>query len=448
MDNDKNIQNIENGEVSTVDEVTVESVETTDVQRDNNTVESDVAGGEPTLTFDAVAETNDKTSSDIGIKVFFVIIAVIAMLVVAISVGYIFGRKSNVNNLYYNSSTQLQNKGDATQSSLSEIYTNLSQSVAMITIYSEDNGIEGYASGVVYNADGYIVTNDHIYSEVVSPKFLVTFSDGKEYEAQFVAGDTRSDLAVLKIEALGLKPATFGNSEQLVVGEQVVTLGYPSGSGIKPIFTSGTVSATGIRVRLSSSYQSKMIQTDSPINPGSSGGALVNLYSQVIGITSAKLAGSEYDSVGYAIPSASVVKIVDSLISNGYVVDRGKLGITYSEIDTVLSEINNIPRGLYIYEVLDESEFVGKLSKGDVITHINDVEIVRSDIALDIIESTAPGVPMSFTVYRASSGKTETVFASLVEDQGSSSYTTKITDDNNAQHLPFTEDDDNSFSDH
>ena len=96
MDNDKNIQNIENGEVSTVDEVTVESVETTDVQRDNNTVESDAAGGEPTLTFDAVAETNDKTSSDIGIKVFFVIIAVIAMLVVAISVGYIFGRKSNI----------------------------------------------------------------------------------------------------------------------------------------------------------------------------------------------------------------------------------------------------------------------------------------------------------------------------------------------------------------
>lgn len=379
---------------------------------------------EPTVTFDAVKE--EKKESSMGIKVFFAMLAVVVMLVAAVAVGYVFGKSDYyINN--HQSSTPLQNKSDAEATNCINVYNKVSPSVVNIYIYNEK--AVATASGVVYTSDGYIVTNDHIYSEIASPKFLVVFSDGTEYEAEFVAGDTRSDLAVLKINAENLKPAVFGNYDEVVTGEQVVAIGYPSGAGVEAIFTSGTISSKGIRVSGTSSYTTKMIQTDTPINPGNSGGALVNMYSQVVGITSAKLAGTQYDSVGYAIPSQTVIKVVDSLIENGYVKGRGKLGITYSEIDSVTSKVQNLPTGLLIQEITANSDLNGKsIKKGDIITHINDIEIKRSDIALDIIDSTNPGESMSFTVYNTNTGTSKKVYGALIPDEGNSSYIKSLTD--------------------
>lgn len=378
---------------------------------------------EPTVTFDAVKD--EKKDSSTGIKVFFAMLAVVVMLVAAVAVGYVFGKSDYyINN--HQSSTPLQNKADAEATDSITVYNNVSPSVVNIFIYNEKGAAT--ASGVVYTSDGYIVTNDHIYSEISSPKFLVVFSDGKEYEAEFIAGDARSDLAVLKIDAENLKPAVFGNYNEVVTGEQVVAIGYPSGAGIEAIFTSGTISSRGTRVRGNSSYSTKMIQTDTPINPGNSGGALVNMYSQVVGITSAKLVGSQFDSVGYAIPSETVIKVVDSLIENGYVVGRGKLGITYAEIDSVTSKVENLPTGLLIQEITANSDLNGKgIDRGDVITHINDVEIKRADIALDIIDSTTPGESMSFTVYDIKTGTSSKVYGTLIPDEGNSSYIKSLT---------------------
>ncbi len=380
---------------------------------------------EPTVTFDAVKDQKDASST--GLKVFFALLAVAVMLVAAVSVGYIFGISSSENAGLKNSNTSFHSKAEAEMVDGITVYNNLAPSIVSITVYNEKSGTGSTASGVVYSSDGYIVTNDHIYASVKSPKFIVTFANGSEYEAKFVAGDKRSDLAVLKIEAKNLKPVLFGDYSELVTGEHVIAMGYPSGAGLEPIFTSGTISAKGIRVTGTSTYSVKMIQTDTAINPGNSGGALINMYSQVIGITSAKLAGSEYDSVGYAIPSSTVVTVVDSLIKNGYVSDRGKLGITYMAIDSVQSKLKNIPTGLLIDSVSTDSDLYNRIKKGDVITHINDVVITRSETALDIIDSTAPGVSMTFTVYHPSTGTSEKIIGSLIADQGSASYVDEVT---------------------
>ncbi len=402
---------------------------------------------EPTVRFDAVAKPSDNSSST-GIKVFFIILSITVALIIAISAGYILGGKGTTPELHFNASTPLSDKTDASyQSDITTVFNNVDPSVVSITVYT-DKGIQGYASGVVYTEDGYIVTNDHIYSEIASARFMITLNDGKEYDGEFVAGDTRSDLAVLKINANGLKKATFGNSDQIAIGETVIAIGYPSGVAGGSILTSGTISSSSIRFSSTSSYSVKMIQTDTAINPGNSGGALVNMYSQVIGIPSVKMAGTQYDNVGYAIPSSTVVKVADSLIKYGYVEGRGKLGISYVAIDSVTAKVSDLPTGLQVQEINIDSELSGKgIKQGDIITYINDVEITDSNIALDIIEDTAPGVTMSFTVYHPSSGSIETVYAALVADQGNSSYTNQVAEEA-VPDDPFSGGLDDFFSDH
>lgn len=402
---------------------------------------------EPTVQFDvASVPQNDRSNS--GLKVFFSILAVTVAVIIAVSAGYIFGSKGGTPSFHITQSTPLADKGDAQlYQSKSAVFNAVDPSVVSITVYT-NKGIAAYASGVIYTADGYIVTNDHIYAEVASPMFLITMYDGTEYDAKFVAGDTRSDLAVLKVEATGLPKASFGNSEQVVIGEEVIAVGYPSGASGRSILTSGTISSNSIRFTSTSSYSVKMIQTDTAINPGNSGGALVNMYGQVIGIPSVKMAGTEYDNVGYAIPSNTVVKIADSLIEHGHVVGRGRLGIQYTEINSVTAELNKVPTGLCIQEITVESELYGKgIAKDDIITHINDVKITESGVALDIIESTEPGKVLTFTVYSMADGSSKDYYASLIEDQGNSSYTTNVTDDGSSD--PFGNGQfDDFFSDH
>ncbi len=384
---------------------------------------------EPTQQFETAVKP-ESNNSNAGLKVFFSILAVTVALIIAVSSGYIFGSRGGTPSFHFTQSTPLADKGDTQQfANKTAVFNQVNPSVVAITVYTS-KGIAGYASGVIYTEDGYIVTNDHIYTNIASPMFLITMYDGTELDAEFIAGDTRSDLAVLKVKANGLPKASFGNSAQIDIGEEVIAIGYPSGASGRSILTSGTISSNSIRFTSTSSYSVKMIQTDTAINPGNSGGALVNMYGQVIGIPSVKMAGTEYDNVGYAIPSNTVVKVVDSLIEHGYVVGRGRLGIQYTEVDGITAELSGIPTGLMVREITVESELYGKgIAVNDIITHINDVEITESSIALDIIESTEPGKVMTFTVYSASDGSTKNYYASLIEDQGNSSYTNSVTED-------------------
>lgn len=405
---------------------------------------------EPTVSFEPQAKPQQAKSSSTGIKVFFSLIAVAAVLVCATAAGFIFGKSTGT---VTDTHKDFAKKENAEISGVGEAYLNVADSVVCVVAYNEKTGAASYASGIVYSSDGYIVINDHIYSEIASAKFKVTFGDGKYYDADYIAGDLRTDLAVIKVKnGSGFHPATFGDPDELYVGEEVFAVGYPNADADASMLVSGRISSVGTRISGDySTYTMKMIQTDAPISVGYSGGLLVNMYSQVVGMPDVGVTGVAYNGVNYCIPVNTVVKTVDSLIEKGYVEGRGRLGITYTFVNGILAELNGVPTGLIINEVSNDSDLYGKnIAKGDIITHINDVVINDRDAALDIIESVKYGETITLTVYHPATGKSETVIGALIPDPGSSSYTNSVTTDgkDNTGGNIFGEDGEDAFSDH
>ena len=363
-----------------------------------------------------------------GLKVFCLVMATVLLLTVTTAGGYFLGR-SSVSHNYIGSNVEVDLEARPTDTEVStpaQIYAKVNESIVGIRIYNQHGQVSD-ASGVIYSEDGYIVTNDHIYSEIGAPKFKVFMHDGTEYNAVYVAGDTVSDLAVLKIEGgKGFKVAQFGDSEQLINGEGVVAIGRPNDATDKSSITSGVISLTKRRVKTTSSYTARLIQTDSAINPGSSGGALVNMYGQVVGITSSKLAGVEYDAIGFAIPTKTMKRVVEQLISSGKVTDRAKLGITYTEVNSVTAEIDNHAAvGLLVVSVGEDSDIFGKVGEGDIITHINGIAITNDDLVLDVIEDCKAGDTVSLTVL-LKNGNIADYDVTLRANISESSYSTTI----------------------
>ncbi len=373
----------------------------------------------------------DKTGKK-GMRVFALVLVLIVVLTSLLTAGYFLGKSSASNSTKNFKSAELSSKKDSKQEDISSVFENTSKSVVSIVVYN--NSTASRASGVIYSSDGYIVTNDHIYSKISSPKFIVTLADGTQYDAKYIAGDTRSDLAVLKIDAKGLDAATFGDSSELGVGEDILTIGYPgTSSDNSASLTSGIISALDVRVTTTSAYSGKYIQINAAINPGNSGGALVNMYSQVVGITSAKLSSSDYEGIGYAIPSATVKHNVDLLIKEGSVKGRAKLGITYKEIDKMSSELGNLPMGIYIASISDDSGMSGiGINVGDVITYVNDKQITSATVMLDVIDNAKAGDTISITVYNPDSGNSNNFSVTLTEDGGSSSFSLVDADSGNS----------------
>lgn len=365
-----------------------------------------------------------------GLKIFCLVMAAVVLLTATTATGYFIGRSSVSHNYIGNNvNVDLAAKpSDTEQSTPAQVYADVNESIVGIRVYNEAGKMSD-ASGVIYSRDGYIVTNDHIYSEIGAPKFKVFTFDGTEYDAVYVAGDTVSDLAVLKIEnGKGFKVAEFGNSGELINGESVVAIGRPSDATDNSSITSGLVSLTRRRVKTTSNYTASLIQTDSAINPGSSGGALVNMYGQVIGITSSKLAGVEYDAIGFAIPTKTMKRVVEQLISEGKVTDRAKLGITYTEVNSITAEIEQYAAvGLLVVSVSEDSDAFGAIGEGDIITHVNGIKITNDDIILDVIEDCKAGDTISLTVL-LSNGDEVDLEIKLRANIGESSYSAVIGD--------------------
>ncbi len=361
-----------------------------------------------------------KQSTPVGLKVFALIMAFIFTATIFCTVGYLLGSNRKFTPNFDTTVLDLEERPTTEVYTTSQVYDIVNKSVVGITVYN-DKGDGSVASGVVYTEDGYIITNDHIYEGVVGAKFKISTYDGKVYDAVFVAGDARSDLAVLKINDNGFFPATFGNSDQVVLGETVVAIGRPNGLEENSI-TKGIISLRERRVSINTSYSMRLIQTDAPINPGNSGGVLVNMYGQVIGITSSKISSTDYEGIGFAIPTTVAKGIVESLIQHGYVNNRSRLGISYTEIDAITKDINKLPvTGIRIAEVDETSGLYGKVAVGDIITAVNGQEITNDDIILNLIESTPPQTELEFTVY-SEKGSYYKVKAALLADAGSSSY--------------------------
>ncbi len=302
-----------------------------------------------------------------------------------------------------------------------EIAKKVRPSVVGIAQYNSNDPFSpsGQGSGIIVNEEGYIVTNAHVVQN--SNAISVELENGESYYAKLVGIDSKTDLAVIKIEAEGLVPAEFGDSGTLEVGETVIAIGNPGGQLLAGSVTQGIVSAVDRNIK-SDGVSSTYIQTDAAINPGNSGGALVNQFGQVIGINSSKIASVEYEGIGFAIPIKEAKPIIDSLMTNGYVAGRCKLGITGVEINEALSQMNGIPKGIYIHSVERTSDLAGKnISPGDIILEIDGQKIETFDEISEFLTTKLPGDVVSIKLYRSArgaidNGKTFTVEAKLMED--------------------------------
>lgn len=410
----------QNGEISQEceNETVIENKSEVETKSENSADSEFVFPYHP-VNYTAVKPETDHKPMSRGLKFFTLLIVAVIALTSACAGGYFLGKNSKNSTVTVGLEAKPKTGDELTAA---QVYEKVNPSVVGICVYNS-SGIGANASGVIYSKDGYIITNDHIYSEVGAAKFKIYTYDGKEYDADYVAGDKVSDLAVLKIKNGTFTPAVLGNSEQIIFGENVVAIGRPGGASDSSSITKGIISATSRRVQTTSNYSSRLIETDSPINPGSSGGALVNMYGQVIGITSSKLASSEVDAIGYAIPTTTVNRIVKELINSGTVLTRAKLGITYNAIDSVTADVGNYKYvGLYVDSVSSDSDLYGKISKGDIITHINGTEITSDEVVLDIIEAAKAGDEIQVT-YVTGNAQSKTISAVLKANVGESSYT-------------------------
>lgn len=271
----------------------------------------------------------------------------------------------------------------------------------------------GEGSGVIMSeGDGvtYIITCAHVISD--GDAFTVTLNDGTEYEATMVGYDSQTDIGVLSIEATGLQVAEFADSDNLKVGEQVVAIGCPGGLEFMNSVTSGYISALDRPISSSIGYDNVCIQTDAAINPGNSGGALFNMQGQVIGINSSKIASTEYEGMGFAVPSKTAVETADSLISVGYVAGRAKIGITYNSISsfsnasTIISALaekgyEDADGTMVINEVDDEADLASKdIQQYDMIVAVNGETMTSTDIMTSVLSESSPGDTITLTIAR------------------------------------------------
>ena len=276
----------------------------------------------------------------------------------------------------------------------------------------------GEGSGIVFSEDGYIVTNAHVVDGATSLKVIL--SDGTTYEAELVGSDELTDLAVIKIDATGLQAAEFGSSEDLRVADQVMAIGNPGGYQLNSSVTIGYVSALNRAITNSSTgYTMEYIQTDAAINPGNSGGALVNQYGQVVGINSAKISATGYESLGFAIPAETAQPVISDLIEYGYVKDRAMLGISGQFIDSLTGRFYGLPQGEYVGALNSAEAQASGLQVGDVITSIDGTALESEAVLRSMINEKKPGDTVELEVYRPSTNNTLTITLELSESTGS-----------------------------
>lgn len=306
-----------------------------------------------------------------------------------------------------------------------QIYKKTSPSIIGVVIYenSADMGADpkGEGSGIIMSSDGYIVTNSHVIGDSKKYNVKIVMNDSTEYPGSVVGYDTRTDLAVVKIDAKNLPVAEFGNSDKLNVGSWVLAIGNPGGMDFANSLTRGIVSAVNRTV--SSANPVKYLQTDAAINPGNSGGALLNMSGRVVGINTSKIVATGYEGMGFAIPINTAKSVIDDLISQGYVSGRVRLGMTGKVISEYQSKMYNVAKGIIIVEISTDSDLPSKgVAVGDILTKINGADITGFDTLFAELAKSAPGDEVTLSVYRPKTEKTrESTFEARVrvlKDQG------------------------------
>ena len=312
-----------------------------------------------------------------------------------------------------------------------QIYVAIKETNVGVLVYSQ-NQMVGEGSGIIVGEKDkytYILTAAHVISDK-NINVQIQFSDETEAEAVIIGVDTKTDIGVVRVEKTGLKAATFGNSDKLNVGQKVYAIGNPGGTEFFGSFTSGMISAIDRPVPTSNSaYDLPCIQHNAAINPGNSGGALVNEYGQVIGLNSSKISSTEYEGMGFSVPSKTLLEVYDQIIKHGYVSNRPMLGINYT---TVASDYNyaniawknNLPYGSIVIAYISPSSDLGNhgIQVGDIVTAVNGKNLDSTDVLLEEIENAKVGDQLTLTVCRLNRsggiGSTFTAKVKLVEDRG------------------------------
>ena len=255
--------------------------------------------------------------------------------------------------------------------------------------------VMGTGSGIVLNEAGYIVTNAHVLEPTGYHK--IETIDGDFFDAKIIGRDAKTDIAVIKVDAEGLTPATLGDSDEAVVGEQVIAIGNPA--NLSSTVTDGIVSAVNRKIRTDSTgFEMDCIQTNADISPGNSGGALVNMYGQVIGITSSKYVSAEFEGLGFAITINEASPVIEQLIKDGFVSGRFRIGIHLIDMEneekvkkiekTIGQELPDDFKGVYIDSIDKECDIANTaLEPGDFITAINGKTVSTYDELYDTISS-------------------------------------------------------------
>ena len=299
---------------------------------------------------------------------------------------------------------------------LQDIYSKNLPSVVSITVRGEYSA--GTGTGVIVTRDGYIVTNSHVLRN--ASEVQVKLYNSQLYPAVVVGDDPMTDLAVLKIDGEDLIPAEFGDSENLRVGDMVVAIGDPLGQQFSGTMTDGIISGIDRDVMVNGRVMN-LLQTNAAMNSGNSGGPLINCYGQVIGINTVKIgtfsdeAGVE--GLGFAIPSTTVMDIVNQLMEHGYVSGRPTLGILGESVTTFQHYYYGIPAGVYITHVDDALWAEGlDIHPGDILLAIDGNPVTGMDQVNAYVYKLEVGDVVQLQLYR--SRNQFTLELTLMEDKG------------------------------
>ena len=290
-----------------------------------------------------------------------------------------------------------------------QIYQEYASSVVAISSTIETLSYGGQSrqgtstgSGFILTDDGYVVTNYHVIEGASA--VTVVMDNQEEYQAEVIGHDSLNDVAVLKIDAKNLPAVKLGSSDALSIGDMVVAIGNPLGS-LTATLTVGYVSGKDRQVSTDSTVIN-MIQTDAAINSGNSGGPLFNMYGEVVGITSAKYSGTtssgaSIEGIGFAIPSSTVKAVVDQLAENGEVRGRPSIGITVGAIPQEAVENYELPEGLYISAVAENSDAAAQgIREGDILLAIDGQSVSTTEEVAAIRDTKGVGDSLRFTIWR------------------------------------------------
>lgn len=296
---------------------------------------------------------------------------------------------------------------------VSEVAAQVSPSVVGITNLKQGGRVfdghdsESTGSGVILDKEGHIVTNNHVVAN--ADRLVVTLVDGEEREARIVGTDPPTDLAVIKIKGDdNLFPAVFGDSDKLVVGQEVVAIGNPLGLSFARSVTAGIVSGLNRLLSTEEGFAYRLIQTDAAINPGNSGGALVNLNGQIIGINSSKIAAEGFEGMGFAIPANQVKMVTEDLLRHGKV-QRPILGVRIvGEISPDQAKYHRLPihHGVVVEPKRQGPADKAGLKPFDIITSIDNQDVTTSQELQEAIFSKKIGQVVKVQLMHLPNGST------------------------------------------